>query len=76
MNGLHMSKRLFHGDLKPQNIFVEMDGDGFLTTDSGTLTPLYKTDDEPIYIIRVYTDGFSSKKHIAAVSSRESMTYN
>lgn len=63
MNGLHTTKRLFHGDLKPENVFIDMDGDGLLTTDSGTLTPLYHEDDEPRYTIRVYTETFCSLEH-------------
>ena len=40
LDDLHMNKRLFHGDIKPENIFIEPKI-GKITSDSGSLLPLY-----------------------------------
>jgi hypothetical protein len=34
---LHKNKHLFHGDIKPGNLFMCNDGNGFITSDSGSL---------------------------------------
>ena len=40
MQDLHRNKKLFHGDIKPSNIFY--DGHNlYISSDSGSLVPLY-----------------------------------
>ena len=57
---LHANKRLFHGDIKPNNLFVTTH-DSFCTSDSGSLVPLTGS---AKYISRVYTPQFASSNHI------------
>ena len=44
LNDLHLNKKLFHGDIKPANIFLELDA-YTITTDCGSLIPLYYTEE-------------------------------
>ena len=37
LSDLHKNKNLFHGDIKPENIFTCNDGNGFISSDSGSL---------------------------------------
>jgi serine/threonine protein kinase len=37
LSDLHENKHLFHGDIKPENIFICNDGNGFISSDSGSL---------------------------------------
>ncbi len=55
---LHEKKRLFHGDIKPQNIFICNDGNSFISSDSGSLTLLNDPSDK--YYISLFTLGYSS----------------
>jgi len=64
---LHSNKRLFHGDIKPNNLFVDTE-ESFCTSDSGSLVPLTGSDK---YIARVYTVGFASTNHIKRVKKQE-----
>ena len=50
LQALHVNKKLFHGDIKPANIFVSLSNQ-MMTTDSGSLIPLYSTDDQAYYKI-------------------------
>ena len=50
MHDLHVNKKLFHGDIKPANIFVSLSNQ-MMTTDSGSLIPLYSTDNQAYYTI-------------------------
>lgn len=62
MADLHQNKKLFHGDIKPMNIFMCNDGDGFITSDSGSLTLLNDPNDK--YYVSMFTRIYSSKAHI------------
>lgn len=64
LDDLHRAKRLFHGDIKPANVFITKDNDGFLSSDSGTLLPFYSTEaDLPFYTIRTVTQKYCSPSH-------------
>ena len=39
LKDLHSKKKLFHGDIKPANIFLGL-SNGIISTDSGSLRPL------------------------------------
>ncbi len=67
MGDLHEKKKIFHGDIKPANIFMCKDGDGFITSDSGSLTLLNDSKDK--YFIQLSTPGFSSPQHTSAIKS-------
>jgi len=69
---LHKNKRLFHGDIKPKNLFVKTD-DGFCTSDSGSLVPLTGSGE---YIARVYTPHFASTIHVSRVIGNQCSTLN
>lgn len=61
----HHELGFFHGDIKPANIFYDQIE---ITTDAGSL--LYigsKKSSDDKYIITVYTPGFASSEHVAAV---------
>lgn len=60
---LHENKRLFHGDIKPANLFVSTDI-CFGTSDSGSLVPLTGSDK---YFADVFTPGFASALHMKRV---------
>ena len=45
ISDLHMNKLLFHGDIKPANIFISLRS-GFMSSDCGTLIPLDNTTEE------------------------------
>jgi serine/threonine protein kinase len=40
LQDLHRNKKLFHGDIKPSNIFYEGEN-SYISSDSGSLVPLY-----------------------------------
>lgn len=62
---LHENKRLFHGDIKPQNLFV-ITQQNFSTSDSGSLEPL--VDNDAITLTKgVYTKAFASDEYVAKV---------
>ena len=66
---LHEKKRLFHGDIKPANIFFHRIGCS-VETDSGSLIPLYDLDpDHSIYKPTTYTIGFASQEFVGRVRS-------
>ena len=56
---LHISKQLFHGDIKPINIFLDLSSQSIIT-DCGTLIPLYCRDDRQYYRIKTLTPFYSS----------------
>jgi len=57
---LHANKRLFHGDIKPENLFFTTHN-SFCTSDSGSLVPLTGSGK---YIARVFSVGFASGAYI------------
>ncbi len=60
LSDLHNNKKLFHGDIKPANIFLDISED-FVTSDSGSVIPLFEDYDKFIPITR--TAYFSSSQH-------------
>lgn len=61
---LHDLARLYHGDIKPDNVFIYKGGIGILRTDSDSLIALdpNKDSDALLYRIRTYTNGFASSE--------------
>jgi serine/threonine protein kinase len=57
------SNNLFHGDIKPDNIFYNDDIRLFATSDVGSLLHLGKQIDDK-FIITCYTAKFASHEHI------------
>ena len=74
LNDLHVNKKLFHGDIKPANIFLDLRTYS-ITTDSGSLIPLYCTNDSQYYIIKTLTPRYSSKDHRDAWKNGTKRTY-
>ena len=75
LDDLHMNKKLFHGDIKPANIFLGLSS-GTITTDSGSLIPLYKTNGDRYYLITTLTPYYSSAEHYTAGKEGTKRTYN
>ncbi len=67
---------MFHGDIKPANIFY--DNNPILpfaaSSDSGTVVQLERENKDKKYFIRYYTPKFSSEKHILAVKNETGET--
>jgi serine/threonine protein kinase len=61
LQDLHRNKKLFHGDIKPMNIFYEVKTT-YITSDSGSLIPLYDSQEE--FQAKVFTEGYASKRFI------------
>jgi serine/threonine protein kinase len=59
---LHTHKRLFHGDIKPQNLFYDR-MNCQVGSDSGSL--LITSDKTRSYIVKTYTKGFASAEYQA-----------
>ena len=63
---------MFHGDIKPANIFFE--NNPFLiskiTSDSGSVVQLEREKKDKKYFIKYFSPGFSSKKHILAIKNK------
>ena len=62
LNDLHVNKKLFHGDIKPANIFLDLKSK-IIITDCGSLIPLYYTEEKQFYLIKTLTPRYSSKEH-------------
>ena len=58
LQDLHRNKKLFHGDIKPMNIFYKVDT-SYITSDSGSLIPLY--DNQELFQAKVFTPGYASE---------------
>ena len=55
-------KNYFHGDIKPENILYNST---ITSSDVGSLLYMPDTDvDSKIYMLMLYTPGFSSKEHV------------
>ena len=63
-------KNFFHGDIKPDNIFIYSIFEE-ITSDSGTLLDVGNDlpIDYPQYIVTSFTQGFASDKHILAIKN-------
>lgn len=62
---MHKTKNLFHGDIKPDNLFVKLNA-SIVTSDSGSLVPLNKRKKE-LYYPRVFTQGYASPEHMKRI---------
>jgi hypothetical protein len=62
-------KNFFHGDIKPQNIFLSNIFE--LTSDAGSLLFLENNDDKDSknYLINLFTPSFASSEHISDVKN-------
>ncbi len=62
---------MFHGDIKPDNIFYHINNiqPSFVTSDSGSVVQLDRENKDKKYFIKYYTPGFSSKKHMLAIKN-------
>ncbi|TNV83284.1 hypothetical protein FGO68_gene1122 [Halteria grandinella] len=71
LNELHMKTRLYHGDIKPANIFMYPNGIGLLRTDCDSLVSLYHQTStvEEVYQVRSYTKGYASEQLISLLDS-------
>ena len=67
------SNNLFHGDIKPENIFYNDIGRFYTTSDVGSLLHLGKQNDDK-FIITCYTEKFASHEHIQAVKNKTPLT--
>lgn len=67
LSDLHDKKKLFHGDIKPANIFICNEGGKYISSDSGGLTLLNDPSDK--YFIQIHTPMFSSSQHKEAISN-------
>jgi serine/threonine protein kinase len=68
------SNNLFHGDIKPDNIFYQnYNVRLFTTSDVGSLLHLGKQNDVK-FIISCYTEKFASHEHIEAVKNKTPLT--
>ncbi len=67
---------MFHGDIKPANIFYQNNllNDSFVTSDSGSVVQLEQDNKDKKYFIKFYTPGFSSKKHYFAIKDKTGET--
>ena len=67
---------MFHGDIKPANIFFKNNPliTSFVTSDSGSVVQLERDNKDKKYFIKYYTPGFSSNKHILAIRNETGET--
>ena len=59
-------KNLFHGDIKPANLFYYQNDEGKtiqISSDSGSLIQLDQDNNDRKYYIRCFTPGFASLNH-------------
>ena len=71
LQDLHRNKKLFHGDIKPMNIFYSI-GDSYISSDSGSLVPLY--DDQELFSPKVYTQGYASDDFVKKFRDNQKLT--
>ena len=63
---------LFHGDIKPDNIFISV---GFLLITSDVGSVLYLGEDKDNkFIVTCYTEKYASAEHIEAVKNKTPLT--
>jgi serine/threonine protein kinase len=76
LHNLHR-KNLFHGDIKPANIFFDKDFK-IMTTDVGSLIYLGKPDEDELetskFIVTCYTENYASAEYIDAVKNKIPLT--
>ncbi|TNV83244.1 hypothetical protein FGO68_gene7410 [Halteria grandinella] len=63
---------IYHGDIKPHNIFFDSYRRGFITTDSGTL--ITTVGDSKEFYRSCWTDGYASKKFLERIKARKPLT--
>ena len=64
---------LFHGDIKPDNIFIYDKGLLLITSDVGSLLYLGEDKDNK-FIVTCYTEKYASAEHIEAVENKTPLT--
>ena len=67
------SNNLFHGDVKPDNLFEFRN---MISSDAGTLLALDQKNNKAKYIIHCYSPGYASMEHKKAVNNGEPRTKN
>ena len=63
-------KNLFHGDIKPANLFYYYDDEDKtiqISSDSGSLIQLDQDNNDKKYYIRYFTPGFASYNHVKLI---------
>ena len=65
---------LFHGDIKPDNIFINDDNMfSLITSDVGSLLYLGEDNDNK-FIVTCFTEKYASAEHIEAVKNKTPLT--
>ncbi len=60
----------FHGDIKPENIFISnYDSSSSITSDIGSLLYLGENKDEK-FIVTCFTEKYASESHIDAIKNK------
>ncbi len=69
---------MFHGDIKPANIFCASNplAPFFTTSDSGSVVQLERENKDMKYFIKYFTPKYSSEKHKLAVQNQTGETAN
>ena len=66
---------MFHGDIKPDNIFYDnVFHENYITTDIGSLLYLGEPNESSLYIVTCYTEKYASPKYIEAVKNKIPLT--
>ena len=72
LSDLHTQKFLFHGDIKPQNLFYDR-MNCQVGSDSGSL--LITSDKTRSYFVKTYTKGFASAEYQVCCNEKREMSY-
>ncbi|TNV82780.1 hypothetical protein FGO68_gene3594 [Halteria grandinella] len=63
---------IYHGDIKPANVFFDSYRRGFVTTDSGSL--IIATGGLDKFFRSCYTEGYASKNYVQKIKAKEPLT--